>query len=138
MSGVDELLEELKEKRFSILEEVKSINIGNDMDVTISIGIGINGANYVQNYEYSRIAIDLALGRGGDQVVIKDKEETYETKLKKVGAMLGDNVEIGCNSVLCPGSVVGRNTIVYPLSMVRGVVEEKVIYKSKSEVAERR
>lgn len=41
------------------------------MDVTISIGIGINGANYVQNYEYSRIAIDLALGRGGDQVVIK-------------------------------------------------------------------
>ncbi len=71
-------------------------------------------------------------------VVIKDKEETYETKLKKVGAMLGDNVEIGCNSVLCPGSVVGRNTIVYPLSMVRGVVEEKVIYKSKSEVAERR
>ena len=67
-------LEELKEKRFSILEEVKSINIGNDMDVTISIGIGINGANYVQNYEYSRIAIDLALGRGGDQVVIKDRD----------------------------------------------------------------
>ena len=67
-------IEELKEKRFSILEEVKSINIGNDMDVTISIGIGINGANYVQNYEYSRIAIDLALGRGGDQVVIKDRD----------------------------------------------------------------
>ena len=67
-------LEELKEKRFSILEEVKSINIGNDMDVTISIGIGINGANCVQNYEYSRIAIDLALGRGGDQVVIKDRD----------------------------------------------------------------
>ena len=67
-------LEELKEKRFSILEEVKSINIGNDMDLTISIGIGINGANYVQNYEYSRIAIDLALGRGGDQVVIKDRD----------------------------------------------------------------
>lgn len=44
------------------------------MDVTISIGIGINGANYVQNYEYSRIAIDLALGRGGDQVVIKDRD----------------------------------------------------------------
>lgn len=71
-------------------------------------------------------------------VVIKDKQEIYETKLKKVGAMLGDNVEIGCNSVLCPGSVVGRNTIVYPLSMVRGVIEEKVIYKNKSEVAERR
>ena len=67
-------LEELKEKRFNILEEVKTINIGNDMAVTISIGIGINGENYVQNYEYSRIAIDLALGRGGDQVVIKDND----------------------------------------------------------------
>ena len=66
-------LEELKKKRFNILEEVKSVNVGNDMAVTISIGIGYDAPTYAQNYEYSRIAIDLALGRGGDQVVIKDK-----------------------------------------------------------------
>lgn len=71
-------LEELKKKRFNILEDVKTVNIGNDMAVTISIGIGINAPTYAQNYEYSRIAIDLALGRGGDQVVIKDKDQmTY-------------------------------------------------------------
>lgn len=68
-------LEELKKKRFNILEDVKTVNIGNDMAITISIGIGINASTYAQNYEYSRIAIDLALGRGGDQVVIKDKDQ---------------------------------------------------------------
>lgn len=80
-------LEELKKKRFNILEEVKSVNIGNDMAVTISIGIGINAPTYAQNYEYSRIAIDLALGRGGDQVVIKDKDQMtyYGGKSQQMG-----------------------------------------------------
>ena len=64
-------LEELKEKRFDILEEVKTVNIGNEMAVTISIGIGYNAGSYIKNSEYARIAIDLALGRGGDQVVMK-------------------------------------------------------------------
>lgn len=68
-------LEELKKKRFNILEDVKTVDIGNDMAVTISIGIGLNAPTYAQSYEYSRIAIDLALGRGGDQVVIKDKDQ---------------------------------------------------------------
>ena len=68
-------LEELKKKRFNILEDVKTVNIGNDMAVTISIGIGLNAPTYAQSYEYSRIAIDLALGRGGDQVVIKDRDQ---------------------------------------------------------------
>lgn len=67
-------LTELEKVRFSILEDVKTVNIGNDMAVTISIGIGLNAGSYAQNYEYSRIAIDLALGRGGDQVVIKDAD----------------------------------------------------------------
>lgn len=80
-------LEELKKKRFSILEDVKSVNVGNDMAVTISIGIGINAPTYTQNYEYSRIAIDLALGRGGDQVVIKDKDQMtyYGGKSQQMG-----------------------------------------------------
>lgn len=65
-------LDSLKEQRFHILDEVKTVNIGNEMSVTLSIGIGLNGTTYLQNYEYSRIAIEMALGRGGDQVVIKN------------------------------------------------------------------
>lgn len=65
-------LEALKEQKFHILEEVKTVNIGNEMAVTLSIGIGLNGSNYLQNYEYARTAIEMALARGGDQVVIKN------------------------------------------------------------------
>lgn len=65
-------LEALKEQRFHILDEIKTVNIGNEMAVTLSIGIGLNSATYLQDYEYSRIAIEMALGRGGDQVVIKN------------------------------------------------------------------
>ena len=61
-------LEQLKEKKFNILEEVKSVNIGNEMAVTISIGIGINADSYAHTSESARIAMELALGRGGDQV----------------------------------------------------------------------
>lgn len=62
---------QLKEVRFDLLEEVKTVNIGNEMAVTISIGVGLDGLTYAQNYEFARNAIDLALGRGGDQAVIK-------------------------------------------------------------------
>ncbi len=65
-------MEQIQEERFSILEDVKSVNIGNEMAVTLSIGIGMNGESYSQNYEYARISIDMALGRGGDQAVVKD------------------------------------------------------------------
>lgn len=65
-------LELLKEKKFNILEDVKTVNIGNEIAVTLSIGIGMNADCYSHNSEYARIAIELALGRGGDQVVIKD------------------------------------------------------------------
>ena len=68
-------LEKLKEMKFSILQEVKTVNIGNEMAVTISIGIGANSGSYNKNAEYARIAIDLALGRGGDQVVIKEGDK---------------------------------------------------------------
>lgn len=80
-------LMKLQAERFGILEDVKTVNIGNDMAVTISIGIGMSSASYAQNYEYSRIAIDLALGRGGDQVVIKegDRISYYGGKSQQVG-----------------------------------------------------
>ena len=67
-------------------------------------------------------------------VVVKDGKEQIETGLKKFGAMLGDEVEVGCGSVLNPGSVIGKNTNIYPLSSVRGVVPKNSIYKNKNEV----
>ena len=69
---------QLQSNKFDILEEVKTVNIGNEMAVTISIGIGLDGLTYSQNYEFARTAIDLALGRGGDQAVVKTSEQiTY-------------------------------------------------------------
>ncbi len=67
-------------------------------------------------------------------VVVKDKNEEIKTGLKKFGAMLGDHVEVGCNSVLNPGTVIGRCSNIYPLSMVRGVVPANSIYKNKNEI----
>ena len=66
-------------------------------------------------------------------VVVKG-EENYETGLKKFGAMLGDRVEVGCNSVLNPGTVIGRDSNVYPTSCVRGVIPEKHIFKDKDNI----
>lgn len=70
-------------------------------------------------------------------VVVKGKEVRMETGLKKFGAMLGDEVEVGCGSVLNPGTVVGSHTNIYPLSSVRGVVPSHSIYKNQNEVVEK-
>lgn len=71
-------LRELREDKFSVLDDVKTVKVGNTMVVTLSIGIGNTGGTYAQNNEYSRMAIDLALGRGGDQVVLREGEKvTY-------------------------------------------------------------
>ena len=71
-------------------------------------------------------------------VAVKSNGEQMETGRKKFGAMLGDHVEVGCNSVLNPGTVIGRNSRVYPLSSVRGVVPAGCIYKKQGEIAEKR
>ena len=71
-------------------------------------------------------------------VVVKNGKEQIETGLKKFGAMIGDYVEVGCNSVLNPGTVIGKNSNIYPLSSVRGVVPEKSIFKSKNEIIEKK
>ena len=70
-------------------------------------------------------------------VVVKNDGEEIETGLKKFGAMIGDYVEVGCNSVLNPGTVIGRNTNIYPLSPVRGVVPENSIYKSSDKIVDK-
>ena len=69
-------------------------------------------------------------------VTVKTPEGRLETGLKKFGAILGDHVEVGCNSVLNPGTVVGRGSRVYPLSMVRGLVPEGHVYKNAGEIVE--
>lgn len=71
-------------------------------------------------------------------VVVKNEGEGIETALKKFGAMIGDYVEVGCNSVLNPGTVIGRNTNIYPLSPVRGVVPENSIYKSSDKIVDKK
>ncbi|MBQ0071962.1 MAG: hypothetical protein KBS81_08970, partial [Spirochaetales bacterium] len=72
-------------------------------------------------------------------IVIKDKRngKEYVTGLRKIGAFLGDNVEVGCNSVLNPGTVIGRHSNVYPLSSVRGVVPAASNWKDKDHVVEK-
>lgn len=70
-------------------------------------------------------------------VIVKNGKEQIETGLKKFGAMLGDEVEVGCGSVLNPGTVVGKHTNIYPLSSVRGVVPEHSIYKNQKEIVEK-
>ncbi len=71
-------------------------------------------------------------------VVIKHEKDQIETGLKKVGAMLGDNVEVGCGSVLNPGTIIGKNTNIYPLSSVRGYVQENSIYKKQCEIVNKK
>lgn len=71
-------------------------------------------------------------------VTVRSKDGILETGLKKFGAVLGDSVEVGCNSVLNPGTVVGSGSTVYPLSMVRGVIPPNGIYKCAGEIAERK
>ena len=70
-------------------------------------------------------------------VVVKGADEQIETGLKKFGAMLGDEVEVGCNSVLNPGTVVGRNSNIYPLSCVRGVIPSGHIFKNAKEIVKK-
>ncbi len=71
-------------------------------------------------------------------VTVKGEGDVIETGLKKFGAILGDFVEVGCGSVLNPGTIIGKNTNIYPLSSVRGVVKENSIYKNRGEVVEKR
>ena len=68
---------------------------------------------------------------------VEKGEKIIETNLRKVGAFLGDGVEVGCNSVLNPGTIIGKNTNIYPLSCVRGVIPENSIYKNQNDIVEK-
>ena len=70
-------------------------------------------------------------------VVLKDNDTIIDTKLKKFGAIIGDNSQIGCNSVLNPGTIIGKNVYIYPLSSVRGIIKSNSIYKNENDIINR-
>lgn len=71
-------------------------------------------------------------------ITIKNGEKQISTNLRKLGAILGDHAEIGCSAVLNPGTIIGRNASIYPLSLVRGVISENCIYKNQNEIVEKK
>lgn len=121
----------------------KKVVVGNSTElknVILFDGVQVPHFNYVGDsilgYQSHLAAGVITSNLKGDKslVQIKEGNEKVDTNIKKVGAFIGDNVEVGCNSVLSPGTVLGRNVRVYPLSFVRGVVKENSLYKDKDHV----
>ena len=131
--------------RGSVLTGEKCV-VGNSVEVKNAIlfdGVQVPHFNYVGD---SILGHKAHMGAGAvtsnvksdkSLVVVKNAEKSMETGLKKFGAILGDFVEVGCNTVLNPGTVVGRNSIIYPNSCVRGVVPENVIWKTGGVMVEK-
>ena len=124
----------------------KGAVVGNSTELKNSIlfdGVQVPHYNYIGDsilgYKAHTGAGTITSNLKSDKslVTVLCEDEKVETGVKKFGAMLGDHVEVGCNSVLNPGSVVGRNTNVYPLSFVRGYVPENSIYKRLGEIADK-
>jgi len=125
----------------------KDCVIGNSTElknVVIFDGVQVPHYNYVGDsvlgYKSHMGAGSITSNVKSDKslVVIKNGDELIPTGRKKVGALLGDFVEVGCNSVLNPGTVVGRNSNIYPVSCVRGVIPPNSIYKNAKEIVEKR
>lgn len=112
--------------------ELKNVIIFDDVQVPHYNYVGDSILGYHSHMGAGSITSNVKADK--TNVVIKSETDSIETGLKKVGAFLGDYAEIGCNSVLNPGTVIGRHSNVYPLSMVRGVVSANSIYKKKGEV----
>lgn len=115
--------------------ELKNVVIFNSVQVPHYNYVGDSVLGYKSHMGAGSITSNIKSDR--TVVVIRDQTEQLETGLKKIGAMLGDYVEVGCNSVLNPGTVIGRGSNIYPLSSVRGVIPANSIYKNRSEVAEK-
>ena len=107
--------------------ELKNVILFNNVQVPHYNYVGDSILGYKAHMEAGSITSNVKSNK--KLVVIKDGEEQIETGIKKVGAMLGDNVEVGCGTVLNPGSIVGRNSNIYPLTSVRGVIPANSICK---------
>lgn len=115
--------------------ELKNVIIFNSVQVPHYNYVGDSILGYKSHMGAGSITSNVKADK--TLVVVKAEEEQFETGLKKFGAMLGDHVEVGCNSVLNPGTVIGKHSNIYPLSMVRGFVPAHSIYKNKNEVVEK-
>lgn len=113
--------------------ELKNVILFNKVQVPHYNYVGDSVLGYKAHMGAGSITSNIKSDRS--IVTIKVGTEKIETELIKMGAMLGDHVEIGCNSVLNPGTIIGKNSSVYPLSMVRGFVPENCIFKKQSEIA---
>lgn len=95
------------------------------------------GDSILGEYAHTGAGVILAnLKNNGSNIIIKDEEEVVETGLRKMGAVLGNHVDIGCNSVLFPGTVIGENTKIYPLTRVRGVIGANKIVKDTDNIVD--
>ncbi len=113
--------------------ELKNVILFNNVQVPHYNYVGDSILGYRAHMGAGSITSNVKSDR--TPVVVKKGTEELPTGRKKFGAMLGDGVEVGCNSVLNPGTVIGRNTCIYPVSSVRGVIPPDSIYKDKGDIA---
>lgn len=113
--------------------ELKNVVLFNEVEVPHYNYVGDSILGYHAHMGAGSITSNIKADK--KNVVIHNGDENVPTGLRKMGAMLGDWVDVGCNSVLNPGSIVGRHTNIYPLSMIRGCVPEYHIYKSRDNIA---
>ncbi len=115
--------------------ELKNVILFNGVEVPHYNYVGDSILGYKAHMGAGAVTSNIKADR--KNVVVHANGFEIDTKMQKVGAMLGDGVEIGCNSVLNPGTIVGKHSNVYPLSNVRGVVKSNHIYKNKNEIVEK-
>lgn len=114
--------------------ELKNVILFNNVQVPHYNYVGDSILGYKSHMGAGSITSNV---KSDKTLVVVKGEESYETGLKKFGAMLGDRVEVGCNSVLNPGTVIGKDSNIYPTSCVRGVIPENSIYKNKDEIVKK-
>lgn len=114
--------------------ELKNVILFNNVQVPHYNYVGDSVLGYKSHMGAGSITSNV---KSDKTLVVVKGEELYETGLKKFGAMLGDGVEVGCNSVLNPGTVIGKNSNIYPTSCVRGVIPENSIFKNKDEIVKK-
>ena len=119
--------------------ELKNVILFNNVKVPHFNYVGDSILGYKSHMGAGSIASNIKSDKSNVQIdTYKTNIEKIDTNLKKVGTFLGDGVEVGCNSVLNPGTIIGKNTSIYPLSCVRGVIPENSIYKNQNEIVDRK
>ena len=115
--------------------ELKNSILFNDTNVPHFNYIGDSILGYKAHFGAGAITSNVRIDK--KKIVIKIDGEIKETNLNKMGSIIGDRVEVGCNSVLNPGTIIGKDTLIYPISNVSGVIEENSIYKDKNNIVKR-